>query len=194
MYGKGNTDLIMPRWAEQRKARKKETKPRAPRRAESQPRKKRETLLEPIAKAGDLKGLARQRKVVSKKLLGRRLVDLSVRQMGRYASHARVSFRTAQRDRGPKLHAGCLTDLQEKMVVSHWTKMVRDCVKRRDLYGHKECTLHTLRALVLREEGISLGASQAGRIVKESGVQKPKSMLVQPNNASHMRSYSTDRT
>lgn len=184
----------MPRWSEKRKARKKETKPRAPRRAETQPRKKRETLLEPIASAGDLKGLAKQRRVVSKKLLGRRLVGLSVRKLGRYATHARVSFRTAQRDRGPKLHAGCLTENQEKKVVGHWAEMVRDCVKREDLHGHKACTLHNLRALVLREEGIRLGASQAGRIVKESGVQKPKSMLVQPNNLPQMKSNSANNT
>jgi len=184
----------MPRWSEKRKERKKETKPRAPRKAESGPRKKRVTVLEPIASAGDLKGLAKQRKSVSKKLLGRRLVDLSVRQMGRYAAHARVSLRTAQRDRGSKLHAGCLTQLQEKKVVSHWANMVRGCLKKGDMYGHKACTLHNLRAFVLQEEGIRLGASQAGRIVKESGVQKPKSMLVQPNNRPDLRSNSTNRT
>lgn len=178
------------RWGTKREKRRKETKKRAPRAKETAPRKKRVTKTHPIPAKGDIKGLARHRKCVSKVMRSSRLRELDINQIGEYATCAGVCLRTAQRDRGPKLHPGWLSEDQRKRVTDLWIQMVK--AAEGDVRGHKNCTIAKFRQRALRELSIELSPSQAGRIVGASGVAKPQSGLIQPNNNPNMRRLNFD--
>lgn len=173
------------RWGTKREKRRKETKKRAPRAKETVPRKKRVTKAYPIPAKGDIEGLARHRKCVSKVKRSSRLAELESHQLKRYAAHARISLRTAQRDRGHKLHPGRLSEDKRNAVALLWSEMVE--AAEGDLRGHKACTLAKLRERAKAELSVELSQPQAWRIVSASKVSKPRSRLIQPNNNPRMR-------
>lgn len=160
------------RWGTKREKRREETKKRAPRAKETAPRKKRVTKAHPIPSKGDIEGLARYRKCVSKVKRSSRLLELDSDQLEEYATRAGVCLRTAQRDRGHKLHPGRLSEDQRNKVTSLWVHMVNSA--KGDVRGHKTCTLAKIRELAQRELSVELSSTQAGRIVSASKVKKPR--------------------
>lgn len=115
----------MGRWTgEARKPRAKETKPRKKRARETKKRKPYVKRIVRIAPKGDVDGLATQRKQCSKKKRSDRLLILEIPALKRYAEKCGISLRQAQRDRGQKLHKGCITKEMETLVGKTWVSML----------------------------------------------------------------------
>lgn len=132
---KSNTTLKMARLARTQKHRyqdpvkgrgpDKKNKVRKPRARETAPRKPRQTKALPIPAEGDIKNLAQFRGRLSKPLVRKRLVAVDNKKLEKYAKLAKVSVRTARRDRGPKAHVRWLDEDQKKFVLKEWGALIK---------------------------------------------------------------------
>lgn len=184
----------MARWGGISQPRKKETKPRKARAPETKKRKEYVSKLIPIAKRGDVKGLAAQRKTASKVLLAKRLQDLSFKQLKAYAARAKVCVKTAQRDRGRKLHKNCITTeerdavklLWKALVVTHRTKeFERTC--------HLLCNADQLMAHA-KDFNVHIATKdQAHRIIRETGIKRPRCVPERRYNPNWVRPANDNR-
>lgn len=162
----------MARWSgPPPKPRAKSTKPRK-KRVETKKRKPYVKKVVNIPKKGDIKGLAEARKKCSKKKLSDRLMILPLPDLQRYAEACKMSLRQAQRDRGPKLHKGCLPKEQEEFVgktwismIDYYTRPVRTTKERRALQAK-------VKAMTLKEKVAHEAAEKATKMFYDEGYKK----------------------
>lgn len=167
-----NAQVLMGRWSKPRKPRAKEMKPRRTRKAETKPRKLREVTYVPIAAPGDLKGLAKTRKECSPVLLKRRLASLDAQKLSQYANHAHVSLRTAQRDRKGQLRPGQISSESQQMLLVKWEELVKE--RSGSGASAQKAATHADVESYARSLGIKISKSALGRLLKGSGVKKPR--------------------
>ena len=151
------------RFTAPRKKRATETKPRKSRKTETKPRKKRETKFTPIGKS--IKEWANGRKTCSPIVLSKKLMPLSLSKLNGYAKAAERSTRTAQRDRGPKLHRFKTPKDEEEKIKTMWTDMVTELSG--SYVFHKCCTQKQLIANMKSTHNIIVRQSTARRLIKE---------------------------